>query len=133
MSADAIRSAILEAKDLPVEAVNVPEWGTTVYLRGMTGSERDGWEAEQYALSRGGVAGRDLQDFRARFLVRCLCDADGVLLFSASDAATLGKRSSAVLGRLYDLARRLSGLTKADEDTLLGNSEGAPSGASGSA
>lgn len=126
------RDDILALQDLPVEAVRVPEWGgRTVHVRAMMGSERDSWEAEQYALSQGGTA-RDLLDFRARFLVRCLCDAGGTLLFTLGDVAALGKRSAAALDRLYEAAKRLSKLSKQDEDALLGNSAGAPSGASGS-
>ena len=130
---DLTRDEILALADLPVEAVRVPEWGgRTVYVRAMTGSERDAWEAEQYALGRDAKPNRDMHDFRARFLTRCLCDASGALLFTAADVPTLGKRNAAALDRLFAVAKRLSAVTAADEETLLGNSVGAPSGASGS-
>ncbi len=39
------RDLIDGADDLPVEDVEVPEWGGAVRLRTLTGSERDGFEA----------------------------------------------------------------------------------------
>jgi hypothetical protein len=42
------RDSILNAKDLKKELVKVPEWGGEVYVRCMTGSERDAFESEAY-------------------------------------------------------------------------------------
>jgi len=36
-----LKADILAADDLPRVAVEVPEWNTTVWVREMTGSERD--------------------------------------------------------------------------------------------
>ena len=41
------REAILAAEDLPRELVEVPEWGGAVYVRALTGAERDQFEASK--------------------------------------------------------------------------------------
>ena len=38
------RDEILAASDLTKELVEVPEWGGSVYVRAMTGTERDSYE-----------------------------------------------------------------------------------------
>lgn len=131
MSSVLSKAAILAASDLKVERVAVPEWGGAVCVRVMSGTERDAWEAEQYGRSNA-RAGSDLQDFRARFVARCLCDESGALLFTLAEVSALGGKSASALDRVYDAAKRVNALSKADEDALLGNSVGAPSGAAGS-
>ena len=44
------RSEILAARDLGTVAVDVPEWGGTVHLRPLTGSERGRFETETLAM-----------------------------------------------------------------------------------
>jgi hypothetical protein len=39
------RDAILQAPDLQGEDVAVPEWGGTVRVRGLSGAQRDAYEA----------------------------------------------------------------------------------------
>lgn len=119
-----------------VVLVRLPDGAGAVYVRGMTGEEKDAWEAEQMALSRAGTkAGdpdRDLRNFRGRFLSRVVCDEKGALLFRPGDADALGQRPARVLDILWEVAHPLSGVTAADVRELLGNSATAPSGGSGS-
>ena len=128
---------ILGAADREIRPVRVPEWGGTVHVRSMSGAERDAWEEEQLARSREGEKDgdkdRDLRDFRARFLVRCICDEKGELLFAPKDAEDLSKRNGRALDRLYAVAQILNGLSKQDEAEILGNSAGGRSSASGTA
>lgn len=111
------KQAILEVKDLPIELVNVPEWGGEVYVRTLTGTERDAYEA--------GIIGQDrkpdLRNIRAKLLVRCLVDAEGRRLFSEADVDLLGNKSASVLDRLFAVAQRLSKLTAADIEDLEKN------------
>lgn len=119
------------AQDAVVKRVRVPEWGGTVCVRGMTGDERDDFEAEQSRL--GGPEGRDMKSLRARLLVRCLCDEQGRLLYTPDAHRQLGARSARVLDRLYAVASRLSGFGRREEAELLGESDGDPSSAAGTA
>ena len=97
------RGAILGATDLPLERVEVPEWGGAVYLRTMTGTERDAFDAEVLSADDRHV------NARARLVVRVLVGEDGARLFADEEAAALGAKSAAVLNRLFDVACRLNG------------------------
>ena len=119
------RDAILAVDDLKREKLDVPEWGGTIYVRTLTGAERDGFEEAVY-----GDKG-SLKNVRARLAALVTCDKDGKRLFLDTDIAALGAKSSAALGRIFDLGMKLNGIGKKDIEDLEKNSEGAPSAASG--
>lgn len=102
------RDAILAADDLTLEPLEVPEWGGTVYVRGLCGRDRDSYELRlAVARQRGQV-----EDFpmRAEIAVRCLVDSAGNRLFGPGDVSALAEKSADVLDRVYDKAARLSGM-----------------------
>lgn len=103
------RDDILGADDIKMEKVAVPEWlDGYVYVKGMTGLEREQYET-------GYTAQREGANIRAHLASMSICDEHGVLLFSVEDAEKLGNKSSAALMRVFEVARRLSGLLGADE------------------
>lgn len=112
------RAAIEAADDIATEDVHVPEWGGTVRLKGLTGSERDAYEASVVQM-RGDKRQYKLQNLRARLVSLCLVDEDGKRLFG-DDAAVkaLGKKSAKALDNLFDKARKLSGLSEEDIEEL---------------
>jgi hypothetical protein len=115
------KAAILAAKDTKLSAaIPVPEWGGEVYAKTLSGTERDAFE-DAYSENK-------MKQFRCRFLVLTLCDDAGQRLFEDGDVAELGKKSSLVINRLFELAWDHNAFTtKAVED--LG--EGSPEGQSG--
>lgn len=113
------REAILGASDLPTEEVEVPEWGGTVLVRSMNGTERDAWEQSLIVKGRGD--GVDVTNIRARLVAICAVDAAGKRLFSDTDATALGKKSAAALDRVAKVAQRLNGLTAAEVEDARGN------------
>jgi hypothetical protein len=115
------RDMILAADDLPKELVEVPEWGGSVYVRCLTGTERDAWEASVVDMSGNGKAKANLENLRAKLVARCACDEAGARIFSDADVAVLGAKSAAAMDRLYTVAARLSKISKEDESELLGN------------
>jgi hypothetical protein len=125
---------ILGAQDVQSRTVRVPEWGGDVIVRGLSGIDRDAYEASLNQVrpkpdgSREVVLIRD--NARAKLLVKCLVDEAGKRLFKDQDAPALGKKSGLVLDRLYDVAAELSGLSEEAEKEAEGNSDAAPSGAS---
>jgi hypothetical protein len=128
---------ILGIDDRKVVKVPCPEWGGHVHVRSLSGEELDQWEVEQYERSRlEKEEGQDkqamLRNLRARLVSRCACDESGRPLFSPEQASALGQKNGRALKRVFDAARKLNGMTPEDEQELLGNSGGAPSGASGS-
>ena len=49
------KDAILAADDLPRETVHVPEWGGDVYVRTMSGTDRDAFTPCTHTVSRGTI------------------------------------------------------------------------------
>ncbi len=111
------RESILSLDDLPREKVEVPEWGGSVYVRTLTGTERDAFEQSM----QGKKNKIDLENVRARFAVLTICDADGTRLFTHADAKELGSKSAAALDRVFAVAQRLNGFTHSDAEDLAGN------------
>ncbi len=129
------RGAILEADDIAVEAVPVPEWGGTVYVRCMTGEQRDAWEQSHQDIKwKGSKVDKIVRvgNPRARGLVHCLVHRDGAPLFKPEDAAALGAKSGKVIDRLWEVAARLSGIRDEDLEEAKGNSASGHSAASSS-
>lgn len=97
------------ADDRTHEDVEVPEWGGTVRVVGLSGEDRDAYEAS-FVDAKGKPATQRLRNIRAKLLVKCLVDGDGNRLFTDDKAKVLGAKSGAVVDRLFDVARRLSGI-----------------------
>lgn len=117
------RDVILQADDILIEDVYIPEWGGTVRVRGMTGTERDKFESEIVEQDRGEVRVQ-AENLRAKMLALVCINADGSKLFQQSDIEALGGKSAAALQRLFEVAQRLSGLTEADVEELTKNIDG---------
>lgn len=114
--------AILDSDDLSYEDVEVPEWGGTVRVRELPGTERDKFEAAFVGKDGASLRAEGLEGFRARLAAAALVDADGKPLFrSAAEIKRLGEKSANALQRVADVAVRLSGLTAADVEELTGN------------
>lgn len=114
------RDQILEAEDLEQEVVEVPEWGGSVLVRGMTGIERDAFESS-LVKGKGKNASVNMQNIRAKLVAASVVDQDGQKLFNDQDVHALGKKSAAALDRVFAVAQRLSGVTKQDVEDLAKN------------
>jgi hypothetical protein len=127
-----LKDTILGADDIEEEDHDVPEWGVKVKVRGMTGTERDSFEGKLVAMRKGGTDPEmRLADFRSKVLVRCLVDPEtDKRIFDEKDVQQLGRKSGAVLDRLFDVAKRLSGMDDKAVEAARGNSPAAPSGSS---
>lgn len=107
------KEQILAALDLTTEEVQVPEWGGSIFVRSMTGLERDTFGAS-LRKADGTV---DLANYRAKLLVQCVVDEASKPLFTADDLIALGGKSSAALDRVFAVAERLNSMTPtASED-----------------
>jgi hypothetical protein len=131
------KAAILAADDLVRREVHVPEWADpesgadTVLIRGLTGAERDEYEASM-VRQRGNEMVANLSNIRAGLVLRCCIDENGNRLFTGTDLGALGEKSAAALDRVFDAAAALSRLNEKDIGELAGNSAAAPSGDSAS-
>lgn len=111
---------ILEMDDRPTKEVEVPEWGGSVFIRTMSGDERDTFEAEMVA-QQGGANPSKIKGIRARFVTRVLVDENGERLFKDSQADQLGKKSAAALDRIFSEASAFNRLSGEDVEELAGN------------
>ncbi len=128
------KDQILEADDRKHQDIDIPEWGGTVRLMGLSGTERDAYEGSLVVLgSNGKVARHNLTDARAKLVAKCLVDDDGRRLFTDSEVKALGAKNGAVIDRLYDTAKALSGIGKEHVEAKAGNSGTGPSAGSTSA
>jgi hypothetical protein len=110
------KDTILGASDLPTEEVPVPEWGGSVFVRTMSGMERDAFEQSIVDSKK-----RGLVNVRARLAVQVVCDSTGARIFTDTDADALGKKSGKALDRIFDVAQRLSGIGAKDVEELEKN------------
>jgi len=101
------KTQILAAQDIETREVEVPEWGGTVIIKGLTGRERERLEA----MSRKFRDGKPDENIRARFLAMAMVDETGAPIFGPGDVEALGNKSAVVLDRLFDVAMALAGIS----------------------
>ncbi len=119
------KDQILQADDLPTEVVEVPEWNGSVTVRTMTGTERDSFEAS-ITKKKGDSVEVNMVNLRAKLCALTMIDENGERYFADTDIAELGKKSSAVLDRIFAVAQKLNGFGKSDIEELAKNSEAVP-------
>ena len=124
------RAEILAADDLPRELVEVPEWGGSVYVRGLTAMERSEFENLMLGLENKRIkVGKsddmtiqmDMRVLRVRLSALCMVDEKGNRLFGDDAVEALGRKSADALNRIFVVAQRLSGMTSDDVEDAAGN------------
>lgn len=119
------KDQIFAADDMGMLKLAVPEWGGDVYIRVMTVGERDAYENEWQRKRETGV-----DDFRTKFLVRCLVDEKGNRLFDNADVARLSQKSARVMNRVWLAAMEHNNLSEQSIEELAKNSEPGPTAGS---
>lgn len=117
------KDLILQADDRRTQTVEVPEWGGTVIVKTLSGTERDQFEE---SILAGGK--RDFKGVRAKLVALSIVGEDGERLFTFEEAEELGKKSALALDRLFGVAQKLSGFTTKDMEDLTENLSGDQSG-----
>lgn len=117
------RDAILKAQDIESVILDIPEWGGTINVRGMSGHERDQFE-QSLIQQRGKDQRVNMKNARAKIVVLCAVDEDGNRIFTDTDISALGRKSAKALDRIFTVAQDLSGIKEDDLDELTKNSEG---------
>lgn len=117
MSRRLTRADVLAATKVPTEDVYVPELRGMVTVRGMTGAERDAYEATLFK-GKGRHREINLANARAKLVAFCCVDDRGQRIFSDDDITTLGTVRADIVNRLSGPAQRLSGITEEDIDEL---------------
>ncbi len=116
------KESILSASDKKIEKLPVPEWGGEIFIKVMSGSERDRFEAWSIK-QKGKSIVPDMDNIRSKLCVLTICDEAGERLFNDNDVIELGKKSGAALSRVMDAAQRINLISNEDIDELVGESE----------
>lgn len=123
------KEQIFAANDLETVCVDVPEWGGSVHLRAMNGTQRDAYETSLMEKQANGTYKVNTENMRAKLVCFCAVDEAGASLFTADDLDALASKSSAVIERLFDVAQKLNGLNKGAVEDAVKNSASDPQGA----
>lgn len=110
---------ILGIDDRPVVEFEVPEWNTSVRLRGMTGTDRDAFEAH---VTKGGQEGTmNIIGMRAKMVAACMVNENGERIVSPMEESKLGQKSAAALDRVFTKCMELNGMSAEDKEALEEN------------
>lgn len=123
------RDQILKVNDISTEDVPVLEWGGAVRVKGLTGAERNDFEASM-VQGKGKNASVNIKNATAKLVALTIIDEEGNLIFKPADVEALGKKSGKALSRVYEVSARLSGITEEDMEELTKNSESSPNDSS---
>ena len=114
---------------MPVEPVDVPEWGGRVHVRRLTAAEREQLDDVLYDADGKLVRAK----LRVALVVVCLCTPDGEPFYEPNDAAAaarLGAKSDVALRRVYAACERLNSMGAAE--TAAGKDDSGAGAAAGS-
>lgn len=96
-----LAESILTAPDRP--RIPVKPWGFTLYLTAISGVDRDAYDSARWSE-------KDKRtNWRAKYLVKCLVDADGLRIFTDDQAEALGQKNGEILKSLWEKAVELNG------------------------
>jgi hypothetical protein len=129
------REKLLTKEKLDVTKVDLGR-GEFVYVRQMTGRERDTFEQSIISFGKDGEVERKTEDFRSKLAVCTVCDEKGDLLLTPRDVAGLSTSMSAArLEKIVEVAQKINKISAEDKEELTKKSKGgrAASSTSGSA
>jgi hypothetical protein len=120
------KESIFGANDITIEKVEIPEWGGNVFVKTMTGRERDAYEESCIPEDDGEKTDSkqretNFTNIRARMACMTICDENGKRLFTMDDAQELGEKSASGLDRIFTVATELNKISAADVEELAKN------------
>jgi len=120
------REALLVKEKLEVVRVDLDK-DEYVFVRQMTGHERDHWEQsliKRTVGAKGKVSyDQSLEDFRAKLVVNTICDEQGNLILKPGDYPVLSQNMSAArLEKIVNESQKLNAISEEDKEELVKNS-----------
>lgn len=106
------REQILGFTNLHKELVDVKEWGDKVYVKTMSGAEREAFESE-FEKSK-----QAKKNVLPTLLVYTVCDENGKLLFTLDDLNAINQLSINSLLKVHAAALSVNQITKEDVEIL---------------
>lgn len=120
-----LRTQILGVKRRPPREVDLSRFSDLgfpdrVWIKGASAAARDAWEGERYQSGKKGRVDFAYTNVQAGLVARCLCDANGTLVFpdAKEGAKALGSLDSAPIGVLFEAAKEETGITAGDEEDM---------------
>ena len=114
------RDEILGRVDIATKAVEVPEWGGSIYIRQLTRGEQDVYLKRQYGNTQlkqdtraknQEIKGFNIYGHDAFICSMGICDEQGQSIFTQKDIVELDKKSGVVVGRLAKEIVEFSGMS----------------------
>ena len=127
------RRTLLEKEKMEVVKVEFED-GNFVYVRQMTGHERDLFEQSLLKKNRdnkGTIIGyeQSTEDFRAKLAVVTICDEGGNTILQPNDYGVLSRSMSAKkLEKIVNEAQKLNAITEEAKEDIVKNSDAVQDG-----
>jgi hypothetical protein len=122
------KEMLLSKASLKIEKVELSNGH--VFIREMTGKEKDVWELSMVKKIRTGDKKNPIQyettleNFRAKLAVVTLCNKEGDLIFGANDIEALNSAIKASdLEKIVEKAQELNAISEQDKEEILKNSD----------
>ena len=118
---------LLQKEKLEIEKVEFSN-GDYVFVRQMTGHERDMFEQSMLRKNRDGKGNvisveTVMDDFRSKLAAITLCDEEGKPLLDVQDYKLLGNSMSAKrLEKIINISQKLNAITEEDKEEIVKNS-----------
>lgn len=120
------REQFLSRKPRTIERVELPELKDHVFVRSLSGTERDAWENANLVRNRGTGKRRNevsfdirVENSKSHLICISMCDESGNRLLQDDDIVAIGEQPSIILNRIADVCMRISGISQQDlEDTV---------------
>lgn len=113
-----LRDDIFAIEDRKIEPVTIPEWNCTIYVRSLSGAERDTLE---WGLLDAQKAGKLKLLGRAMLAAAYACDESGAPIWTEADVPKLADKNALALNRIREAGDKLNQMTKAAEEELEKN------------
>ena len=114
------RDEILSNKTLPTKELDVPEFSGSVFIKTMTGNDRDTLEDW--------VSNPNMKSRRANMMVMCVANEAGEPLFTKRDIPELGLLDGRAAERICQEIIAFNKMSEAAAEEVLGNSKTDSSG-----
>lgn len=122
------REKVFSCEDRVIEKLDVPEWNDFLYVRSLSAGERDEYENANLIRKHGTGKRRTelsfdvrIQNAKTHLVVLASCDEQFNRIFADSDIDSLAKKNSAAVDRIFEVAARLSKITKEDLEETVKN------------
>lgn len=113
------KEQIIGAKDLDRETVEVPEWGGSVTVSGISAKQRQNLLRSLGSNDSDELGPNQKGHMAAAFII----NDDGSPMFTGEEIIRLGDKSDAALDRVISVGMRLSGMDAEAAEVIAKNSE----------